>query len=77
MNYEKNQDDHAALEADNPDLKVLPPDIQKMHRAEALQKIILESTFENTIAVSGSCGKGLCNAATSSAHAGAVPGTGV
>ena len=59
--YEQEKSDivvySTAIEADNPDLKVLPPDIQKMHRAEALQKIILESTFENTIAVSGSCGK--------------------
>lgn len=47
----------SAIEADNPDLKVLPPSVQKLHRSEALQKIILESSFKTTIAVSGSCGK--------------------
>ncbi|MBR2508602.1 MAG: hypothetical protein IKB71_02535 [Lentisphaeria bacterium] len=47
----------SAIESDNPDFKVLPEGVQKMHRSEALQKIILESSFKNTIAVSGSCGK--------------------
>ena len=47
----------SAIESDNPDFAVLPDSVQKMHRSEALQKIILESSFKNTIAVSGSCGK--------------------
>ena len=47
----------SAIEADNADFKVLPETVRRMHRSEALQKIILESSFKNTIAVSGSCGK--------------------
>lgn len=47
----------SAIENDNPDFAVLPDSVQKMHRSEALQKIVLESSFKNTIAVSGSCGK--------------------
>lgn len=47
----------SAIEADNADFKVLPDTVRRLHRAEALQKIILESSFKNTVAVSGSCGK--------------------
>ena len=47
----------SAIEADNPDFKVLPDTVRKLHRSEALQKIILESSFQTTVAVSGSCGK--------------------
>ena len=47
----------SAIEDDNPDFKVLPDTVKKLHRSEALQKIILESSFGTTIAVSGSCGK--------------------
>ncbi len=47
----------SAIEADNPDFAVLPDNIIRLHRSEALQKIILESSFKTTIAVSGSCGK--------------------
>ncbi len=47
----------SAIENDNPDFKVLPANITRLHRSEALQKIILESRFQTTIAVSGSCGK--------------------
>ena len=46
-----------AIEADNPDFAVLPETVRRLHRAEALQKIILESSFSTSIAVSGSCGK--------------------
>ena len=47
----------SAIEADNPDFAVLPDSVRRLHRSEALQKIILESSFQTTIAVSGSCGK--------------------
>ena len=47
----------SAIEPDNADFKVLPETVRRMHRSEALQKIIIESSFKNSIAVSGSCGK--------------------
>ncbi|MBR1966238.1 MAG: hypothetical protein IKA22_06480 [Lentisphaeria bacterium] len=47
----------SAIEHDNPDFAVLPETVRRLHRAEALQKIILESSFKTSIAVSGSCGK--------------------
>ncbi|MBQ9788096.1 MAG: hypothetical protein IJW31_00650 [Lentisphaeria bacterium] len=47
----------SAIESDNPDFLAMPKNCQKIHRSEALQKIINESSFSNSIAVSGSCGK--------------------
>lgn len=47
----------SAIESDNPDFLAMPENCKKIHRSEALQKVINESSFLNTIAVSGSCGK--------------------
>lgn len=47
----------SAIEEDNPDFLAMSIDCQKLHRSVALQKIIMESNFKSTIAISGSCGK--------------------
>ena len=47
----------SAIESDNPDFLAMPANCKKIHRSEALQKIIQDSVFSNCIAVSGSCGK--------------------
>lgn len=47
----------SAIEADNPDFLAIPDSVKRLHRSEALQKIIVESSFHTTVAVSGSCGK--------------------
>lgn len=47
----------SAIEADNPDFLAMPENCKKIHRSEALQMIINSSSFQNTIAISGSCGK--------------------
>ena len=45
-----------AIEDDNPDF-LAAPDVERVHRAAFLEQMIKETNVENSIAVTGSCGK--------------------